>query len=133
MVFKFARKLDSNEDYFFFQELRSKTILIHWELQNIGSLCDIKENLSVLICGFTTTFIVMSCSSLIFQSLQEIYTCFSPASRHTVLSIWKSCSWVKVSEKHRGRKAVVAVRTTGLHCYVPSLRRMRWLLGYKHR
>lgn len=54
MGFKWTRKLDSNGDYFFFQKLRSKKILINSDSQNIGSLCDAKDNLFLLlICGFT--------------------------------------------------------------------------------
>lgn len=47
------------------------TIRIHWEPQNIGSLCNIKENILVLIYSFTTTFIAMSCSSLIFHHCRK--------------------------------------------------------------
>lgn len=61
-------KLDSNEEHFFFQKLKSKKILIYWEPQNIGSLCDIKDNRVLFFtCGLTNWVIPPTSNKLQFQ------------------------------------------------------------------
>lgn len=63
MVFKLTRKLDSNAEHVFFQKLRSKKILIHWEPEKT----DIKDNFLLFLVALPIGLFPLTSKRLQFQ------------------------------------------------------------------
>lgn len=62
-MFKLTRKLDSNAEHVFFQKLRSKKILIHWEPEKT----DIKDNFLLLLVALPIGLFPLTSNRLQFQ------------------------------------------------------------------